>query len=80
MPMNEAETRFELIDPVLRSKGYRLPYIPLETRLWLNRSDQRAVAAAARAAPITSYAWKFPTGLHRFLSPFWKQRRKTTTR
>lgn len=31
MPMNESETRFELIDPVLRDKGYRMPYIKLET-------------------------------------------------
>jgi type I restriction enzyme, R subunit len=31
MPRNEAETRYELIDPVLRDKGYRLPYIRLET-------------------------------------------------
>jgi hypothetical protein len=31
MPLNEAETRFEKIDPVLRDKGYRLPYIRLET-------------------------------------------------
>lgn len=31
MSMNEAETRFELIDPVLRDKGYRIPYIRLET-------------------------------------------------
>lgn len=27
MPKNEAETRYELIDPVRRGKGYRLPYI-----------------------------------------------------
>src|SRR5262245_58485255 len=31
MPKNEAETRYELIDPILRAKGYRLPYIRLET-------------------------------------------------
>jgi type I restriction enzyme, R subunit len=31
MPKNEAETRYELIDPVLRAKGYRVPYIRLET-------------------------------------------------
>jgi type I restriction enzyme R subunit len=31
MSKNEAETRFELIDPVLREKGYRIPYIKLET-------------------------------------------------
>jgi type I restriction enzyme R subunit len=31
MPRNEAETRYELIDPVLRDKGYRTPYIRLET-------------------------------------------------
>lgn len=31
MPKNEAETRYELIDPVLRGKGYRAPYIRLET-------------------------------------------------
>jgi type I restriction enzyme R subunit len=31
MPLNEAETRFELIDPVLREKGYRTPYIKQET-------------------------------------------------
>jgi len=31
MSRNEAETRYELIDPVLRDKGYRLPYIRLET-------------------------------------------------
>ena len=31
MSKNEAETRYELIDPVLREKGYRLPYIKLET-------------------------------------------------
>lgn len=31
MPKNEAETRYELIDPVLRDKGYPLPYIRLET-------------------------------------------------
>jgi type I restriction enzyme R subunit len=29
--MNEAETRYELIDPLLRNKGYRRPYIKLET-------------------------------------------------
>src|SRR5215831_5465539 len=27
----QAETRYELIDPVLRDKGYRVPYIRLET-------------------------------------------------
>ncbi|MCX6969445.1 MAG: DEAD/DEAH box helicase family protein [Verrucomicrobia bacterium] len=32
MPMNEAETRYELIDPVLREKGYRKPYVKLETK------------------------------------------------
>jgi type I restriction enzyme R subunit len=31
MSKNEAETRYELIDPVLRDKGYRIPYIKLET-------------------------------------------------
>lgn len=32
MSMNEAETRFELIDPILREKkGYKVPYIKLET-------------------------------------------------
>jgi type I restriction enzyme, R subunit len=31
MTKNEAETRYELIDPLLREKGYRLPYIRLET-------------------------------------------------
>ena len=31
MSMNEAETRYELIDPVLRKKGYTKPYIRLET-------------------------------------------------
>ncbi|HMP72305.1 MAG TPA: DEAD/DEAH box helicase family protein [Kiritimatiellia bacterium] len=32
MPFNEAETRYELIDPLLREKGYRMPYIKLETK------------------------------------------------
>ena len=33
MGMNEAETRYELIDPILRGeKGYRVPYIKLETK------------------------------------------------
>ena len=32
MTKNEAETRYELIDPVLRGKGYRVPYIRFETR------------------------------------------------
>jgi type I restriction enzyme R subunit len=31
MLKNEAETRYELIDPVLREKGYRMPYVRLET-------------------------------------------------
>jgi type I restriction enzyme R subunit len=31
MRKNEAETRYELIDPVLRGKGYRVPYVRLET-------------------------------------------------
>jgi type I restriction enzyme R subunit len=31
MSKNEAETRYELIDPVLRDKRYRVPYIRLET-------------------------------------------------
>jgi type I restriction enzyme R subunit len=31
MSKNEAETRYELIDPILRDKGYRVPYIKLET-------------------------------------------------
>src|SRR5688572_30611946 len=31
MAKNEAETRYELIDPLLRGKGYRVPYIRLET-------------------------------------------------
>jgi type I restriction enzyme R subunit len=31
MGKNEAETRYELIDPILRDKGYRVPYIRLET-------------------------------------------------
>ena len=29
--MNEEETKYELINPVLREKGYRMPYIKLET-------------------------------------------------
>lgn len=32
MSLNEAETRYELIDPVLRDKGYKRPYIKLETK------------------------------------------------
>ncbi len=31
LPLNEQETRYELIDPVLRDKGYRTPYIKQET-------------------------------------------------
>ena len=31
MPKNEADTRYHLIDPVLRAKGYIDPYITLET-------------------------------------------------
>ena len=31
MIRNEAETRHELIDPALRAKGYRVPYVRLET-------------------------------------------------
>jgi type I restriction enzyme, R subunit len=31
MTKNEAETRYELIDPILRDKGYRVPYVKLET-------------------------------------------------
>jgi type I restriction enzyme, R subunit len=31
MAKNETETRYELVDPLLREKGYRLPYIRLET-------------------------------------------------
>ena len=31
MPMNEEETKYELINPVLREKGYRMPYIKIET-------------------------------------------------
>ena len=31
MPKNEADTRYHLIDPVLRAKGYVDPYITLET-------------------------------------------------
>jgi type I restriction enzyme R subunit len=31
MAKNEAETRYELIDPILRLKGYRVPYVRLET-------------------------------------------------
>jgi type I restriction enzyme R subunit len=31
MNRNEAETRYDLIDPILRGKGYRVPYIKLET-------------------------------------------------
>jgi type I restriction enzyme R subunit len=31
MARNEAETRYELIDPALREKGYCVPYIRLET-------------------------------------------------
>jgi type I restriction enzyme R subunit len=31
MAKNEAETRYELIDPLLRDKGYRIPYVRLET-------------------------------------------------
>ena len=31
MSKNEAETRYELIDPILRDKGYRHPCIKLET-------------------------------------------------
>jgi type I restriction enzyme R subunit len=31
MGKNEAETRYELIDPLLREKGYRMPYVRLET-------------------------------------------------
>lgn len=30
--MNEAETRYELIDPALRAKGYTRPYLRLETK------------------------------------------------
>lgn len=32
MPLNEAETRYELIDPALRAKGYKRPYVKLETK------------------------------------------------
>lgn len=32
MSLNEAETRYSLIDPLLRDKGYRMPYIKLETK------------------------------------------------
>jgi type I restriction enzyme R subunit len=32
MSMNEADTRYELIDPVLWDKGYKRPYITLETK------------------------------------------------
>ena|SRR6185295_18608411 len=31
MAKNEAETRYELIDPILRDKGYRMPYVQLGT-------------------------------------------------
>jgi hypothetical protein len=31
MSMNESETRFELIDPLLRGKGYRMPHVRLES-------------------------------------------------
>lgn len=31
MALNEAETRYHYIDPVLRDKGYMVPYIKLET-------------------------------------------------
>jgi type I restriction enzyme, R subunit len=31
MAKNEAETRYELIDPILREKDYRVPYIRRET-------------------------------------------------
>ena len=31
MSNNEAETRYELIDPLLREKGYRMPYVWLKT-------------------------------------------------
>lgn len=31
VPVNETETRYEKIDPLLREKGYRLPDIRLET-------------------------------------------------
>jgi type I restriction enzyme, R subunit len=32
MPLNEEETKYELINPVLRDKGYKRPYIKLETK------------------------------------------------
>lgn len=31
MSLNEAETKYHLIDPILQDKGYKTPYIKLET-------------------------------------------------
>ena len=49
MGRNEAETRYELIDPVLRDKGYRVPYIRLETPAPVEPTGPKGVAAMARA-------------------------------
>jgi hypothetical protein len=52
MPKNEAETRYELIDPVLRAKGYRLPYIRLETPAPVEPIGPKTDAKPAAIEPL----------------------------
>ena len=50
MPLNEAETRYHLIDPALRDKGYRMPWIKLEAEA--SALDRAARESQAKAAAI----------------------------
>jgi len=56
MSLNEAETCFELIDPILREKGDRMPYIKLETKAPVNPSARKGGGGLVPTAPTTSSA------------------------
>ena len=52
MPLNEAETRYHLIDPALRGRGYRMPWIKLEAEASALDRAARQSKAKAKAAAI----------------------------
>ena len=81
MSYNEAETRYHLIDPVLRDKGY-VSHQTLRWKLPPRSSPPapRAAAARVRAAPTTCCACRWATCPSRCRSPCSKPRRRAKTR
>ena len=61
MSCNKAETRWELIDPVLRAKGYREWRIKLETLVPVEQTGNKG---HRRAGPLRALAAAWPRGSH----------------